>query len=231
MKKVALGALVAGFLIGAGSAQAGTLEFTDSIDMNFDWLDNEPLTLEVAKYNGRGNLLSIFIEVSSEARGTYTLTNLSNNPTNKNQDITYGTQNDDVGTSVKVFDPSKSIFLNPTPMEDIGSGTLIAKQSLTKNISTSETTSVLIEDSSLFKFFTGVGNVVFNAFAENSTNVNVLGKSFSSITDVAADARLRIVYEYEDAPPPSVDIPEPGMLAGLLAFGSLGLAANRRKAS
>jgi hypothetical protein len=224
MKKVALSALVTGFLIGAGSAQAGTLEFTDSIDMDVNWLDNEPLTLEVSKYNRSEKLLSIFVEVNSNVIGTYTLAS-----TKKQGNVQYGLTSDDVGAFVKIFGPSQSISLNPTPKQDIGSGTIAPKQSINIDISGSDTKSNLI-DESFFNLFTGVGNVVFNASAISNSVVSKTSGS-SEAFDIQADARLRIVYEYEDAPPPSVDIPEPGMLAGLLAFGSLGLAANRRQAS
>lgn len=228
MKKVALGVLVAGFLIGASSAQAGTLEFTDSILMqNTNWGDEEPLTLEVSKYNRRERLTSIFVEVSSDAIGTYTLTS-----TRTRGNITYGTPSDDVGATVEVYGPSESIFLNPTPNKDIGSGTLGPRQSVTKDISGSDTKSILIEDSSLFHLFTGIGDVVFNASALSSITVTKLGSPFLEVADIQADARLKVIYTYEDAPePPITEIPEPGTLAGLLAFGSLGLAANRRRAS
>ncbi|MCU0535335.1 MAG: choice-of-anchor E domain-containing protein [Hydrococcus sp. Prado102] len=232
MKNLALGTLVVGFLIGASSAQAATLEFTDFIEMqNTDWGDEQPLTLEVSRFNSRlGTLRSVFVEVSSDAIGTYTLsaTGRSN--------IRYGLTADDVGASVTITGPSNSIELNPTPNKDIGSGTLLGsatprlRGSTTINISGSDTKSAFI-DSQFFNLFTGAGNVVFEAFAGSNIVVSKQGSPFNEVANIQADARLRVVYEYDAPPPPPTEIPEPGTLAGLLAFGSLGLAANRRRAS
>jgi hypothetical protein len=192
---------------------------------NLDWGDEESLTLEVSKYNRREKLLSIFVEVSSDASGTYILTS-----NRTNGDIRYGTKNDDVGALVQVSGPSNSIFLDPTPIQNIGSGTLTPRQSISIDISGSDTKSAFV-DSSFFNLFTGSGNVMFNASAFSNIDVNIIGSKSSQSFNLQADARLKVVYTYEDAPPPHTEIPESGTLAGLLAFGSLGLAANRRRAS
>ncbi|NJQ97444.1 MAG: PEP-CTERM sorting domain-containing protein [Hydrococcus sp. CSU_1_8] len=63
----------------------------------------------------------------------------------------------------------------------------------------------------------------------NNVDVSILGAGFSQSFDLQADARLQVIYTYQDAPPRS--IPEPGTFVGLLAFAGLGLAANRRRAS
>jgi hypothetical protein len=197
---------------------AGTLIVNGGVNFNNT---NWNRTVSVPKYNGTQPLTGITINVSSEARGTYTLANTGTD------EILYGDVGDrGVGANVFLRSShfSPPFVLNPVPLEFVGMGTLEAPpntpSSLQINIDGFDTQSATVSQNN-FGLFTGMGNFDFSGRARSLISVSKSGTPFQENATIEANLNVEVIYTFSD-PTPVVDEPYLGMMSILaLSLGSL----------
>jgi hypothetical protein len=189
-------------------------------------------TLSVPQYNPANHfgqpLTGVTVNVTSAARGTYTLINIGNSV------LRYGRASSDVGAELSITaNGLPALNLEPFPMQSIGMGELTAPPSpgfpvtcpntpgstcrLETTVMGSDTESVGIAPAN-FGLFTGSG---FFTFAGEAFSFIDVSKSGSGIdfADIEADLTLEVVYTFDD-PPSSVNEPYLGILSlFVLGFG------------
>ncbi|MEA5616393.1 choice-of-anchor E domain-containing protein [Cronbergia sp. UHCC 0137] len=200
---LAVATTIAG-VVAAGSAQAATLTFTDSVSTQLTDIIDAPLSVQ--QFNpSLGTLDSVEFEFSGSITGNASVTNTSNSLARFRLSL---------GGDLSLIDAldSQSLFsINPStisPQYSLAVGGTLQTPTLTATDLTSQT----YTSGAFFQSFIGTGNrnFLFSALAESG--IIGSGNLTSTITTLAG-GDLTVTYNYTEAPQAT---PEP---SALLAFG------------
>jgi hypothetical protein len=214
-KKVLIPAIAGGILaLFTSAVNAAIITFTTTVPFTeTEW--QLPITLP--KYNpanfDNSALRAIKITAAAQSRGTYLLRNTGTSS------FRYGTRSDEVGATITIDGPS-NIFLEPSPITNIGTGTLAPGQSISRDLNGFDQ-QILDIDNAFFSTFVGSGVINFEVLAEALINVSKTGTNFTEQgTLIEANLALTVTYENDQ---PTLEIPE--MSFGVMGVAFCGLAA------
>lgn len=211
MKKEILIPVITGGILALLSSEvnAAIINYTATVPLTeTEWQS----LITLPKYNpanfDNSPLRAITITATSESRGTYILRNTGTTS------FRYGVRDsDEVGATITIDGPS-NIFLEPSPITNIGTNRLLPGQSISRDLNGFDEQIVNVNEA-FFSTFTGPGVINFDVLAEALINVSKTGTNFSELgTLIEANLALTVTYENDQ---PTLEIPEKG-------FGGMGVA-------